>query len=61
MRTYVVRVQDARTTDQPDALRGVADDVATGRRSTFASGAQLLRLLTDGPDAGEVRTQVAGE
>lgn len=59
MRTYVVRVQDARTIDRPDALRGVADDVATGRRSTFTSGVELLRLLagdggsTDDPQAGE--------
>jgi hypothetical protein len=47
MRTYVVRVQDARASEQPDELRGVADEVATGRRSTFTSGAELLRLLAE--------------
>ncbi|HZC71316.1 MAG TPA: hypothetical protein VE442_11535 [Jatrophihabitans sp.] len=45
MRTYVVRVQDSRASDQPTELRGVADEVATGERSTFTSGAELLRLL----------------
>lgn len=49
MRTYVVRIQDARTGDQPDALRGVADEIATGRQVTFTTGAQLLRLLTTAP------------
>lgn len=46
MRTYVIRVQDSRTLDaQPDALRGVAEEIATGRHLTFTSGAELLRLL----------------
>ena len=57
MRTYVVRVQDSRTIDHPGGLRGVADDIATGRRSTFASGAELIRLLTEGQGADEVRPQ----
>ncbi len=54
MRTYVVRVQDTRTNDEPDALRGIADDIATGRRSTFTSGAELLRLLIDSQGATDV-------
>ena len=46
MRTYVVRVQDARTSDTgPGSLRGVADEIATGRRVIFTSGTQLLDLL----------------
>ena len=57
MRTYVVRVvaraDDAGTSDQPDELRGVADEVATGRRSTFTSGAELLRLLAAAGDGAD--------
>jgi hypothetical protein len=58
VRTYVVRVQDSRTTDgDPGALRGVADEVATGRRSAFSTGEELLELLSIAPqDTAEERT-----
>ena len=46
MRTFVVRLQDARARDaEPGALRGVVDEIATGHRVTFTSGAELLDLL----------------
>ena len=52
MRTYVVRVQDSRTMpDHPDLLRGVAEEVATGSRTTFTCGAELLRTLCHGPES----------
>jgi hypothetical protein len=50
MRTFVVRLQDDRTPDgEPTALRGVADDIASGRRSAFSSGAELLTVLAAPP------------
>jgi hypothetical protein len=57
VRTYVVRVQDSRTTDgDPGALRGVADEIATGRRTAFTTGVELLELLsTAPPDTAEER------
>jgi hypothetical protein len=46
MRTFVVRVHDYRTSAaESDALCGVAEEIATGRRITFTSGAELLSLL----------------
>lgn len=47
MRTFVVRVHDQRTAQaESEALCGVAEEIATGRRITFTSGAELLSLLT---------------
>jgi hypothetical protein len=52
VRTYVVRVQDSRTTGgDPAALRGVADEIATGRRTVFSTGEELLDLLCTAPAA----------
>ena len=46
MRTFVVRLQDARARDaEPAALRGVAHEIATGRRVTFTSAAELVKML----------------
>lgn len=44
MRTYVVRIHESRD-DEGDALRGVAEEIATGRRMRFASSTQLLKAL----------------
>lgn len=57
MRTYVVRVQDSRTTDSDaGALHGVADEIATGRRTAFSTGEELLDLLsTVPPDTADER------
>lgn len=60
MKTYVVRVHEP----EPGAkdtgrLRGVVDDVRTGRQATFTSAAELVRLLgsmapcADGPAASD--------
>jgi hypothetical protein len=60
MRTFVVRLADGSGQSQPEPsghlsvpgaiaetgqLRGIADEIATGRRLTFSSGAELLDLL----------------
>jgi hypothetical protein len=58
VRTYVVRVQDSRTTDgDPGTLRGVAAEIATGRRTAFSTGEQRLEPLATGPpDTADERT-----
>jgi len=51
MRTYIVRVQEPFAAgDDAGQLRGVVDEVRTGRRATFTSAAQLVRLLAGLPD-----------
>jgi hypothetical protein len=46
VRAYVVRVQEQRVEDETQPrLRGVVDEVATGRRRTFTSGPELLEAL----------------
>jgi hypothetical protein len=53
MRTFVVRIHESRQSPaESDALCGVADEIATGRRITFASGTELLRLLA-APDPSQ--------
>jgi hypothetical protein len=55
MKTYVVRVHEPEPGGQDaDRLRGVVDEVRTGRRATFTSAAQLVGLLAGiAPDADE--------
>ena len=50
MRTYIVRVHEP-SGEGGDAgrLRGVVDEVRTGRQATFTSAAQLVRLLVGIP------------
>lgn len=50
MRTYIVRVHEPIAVGEDvDRLRGVVDEVRTGRQATFTSAAQLVRLLADVP------------
>ena len=55
VKTYIVRVHEP-LAEGEDAgrLRGVVDEVRTGRQATFTSAEQLLRLLAGIPvDADE--------
>jgi hypothetical protein len=50
MRTFVIRLQDDRMSDaEPYTLRGVADEIANGRRVAFTSGEELLSVLAPPP------------
>jgi hypothetical protein len=46
MRTFIVRFHEDTTTDAARGrMRGVVDEVATGRRVTFRSSEELLTAL----------------
>ncbi len=46
MHTFVVRVHESERDDA--AVRGVVDEVATGRRTTFRDGSELVEILKRG-------------
>lgn len=56
MRTYVVRLQEPRPGEDGEP-HGVAEEIATGRQTRFASGSQLLEIFTPrGEEADELTT-----
>lgn len=57
MRTYVVRIQEPRPSeDGGDGLHGVAEEIATGRQVRFASTAELLKVFGPQDDQPGVAT-----
>jgi hypothetical protein len=57
-RAYVVKV---RSDAKPDALAGRLENLATGRRSEFATARELLESIASDLAASSTETRVRGE